>query len=64
MLKITLFLSHNFFWQPIFVATNYFILVFKSQTPFSIAKTIIEVENNKKYLNVSFFYNNKDNKKK
>lgn len=43
---------------------NCFIMAFKSQILLNIARTIIEITKNKKYLDIPLFYNNEDDKKK
>lgn len=51
-------------WQPTFIATNRFISISKSETLFSTISTTIEIEKNKKYLDVSLFYSNAKDKEK
>lgn len=51
-------------WQSTFIARNYFTPISKSPTSFSILKTTIEFEKNKKYPNISLFYDNADIREK
>ena len=50
--------------QSILITTNPFMHLSKLQIPVVMAKTIVQVGKNKKYPDVSFFYANRDNKKK